>query len=180
LRSPPIISQNRQVSSIKLIYLEASTVLPDRTEQQLLRFLQRDGRMSNADLSREASLSESACLRRVKALEQSGVIERYAAVVNQRLVGLPLNVFVTITLTSQAEAVLKSFEAEIAAVPEVMECYLMTGGSDYLLRVAARDVDDLERIHSTRLTRLSGVARVTSSITLRQVVRRAELPIVLR
>jgi len=145
-----------------------------------LRILQRDGRMTNADLSREASLSESACLRRVKALEQSGVIERYAAVVNQRLVGLPLNVFVTITLTSQAEAVLKSFEAEIAAVPEVMECYLMTGGSDYLLRVAARDVDDLERIHSTRLTRLSGVARVTSSITLRQVVRRAELPIVLR
>ena len=83
----------------------------------------------------------------------------------------------TITLESQSEAALKAFELEIASIPEVMECYLMTGSADYLVRVVARDVDDLERIHSTRLTRLVGVSRVTSSISMRQVVRRAELPV---
>jgi len=148
----------------------------DRTDWVLLRALQRDGRASNVELAQQANLSESSCLRRVRNLEASGAIERYAAVVNQQAVGLPLNIFVTITLNSQAEATLKAFEHEIATTPEVMECFLMTGSADYLLRVVARDVDDLERIHSTRLTRLAGVARVTSSIAIRQVVRRAELP----
>ena len=96
--------------------------------------------------------------------------------VSQPAVGLPLNIFITITLESQSEAALQAFEQEIAAMPEVMECYLMTGAADYLIRIVARDVDDLERIHSTRLTRLAGVSRVTSSIAMRQVVRRAELP----
>lgn len=105
------------------------------------------------------------------------MIERYAAIIDQRSVGLPLNVFVTLSLTSQADAALKTFEREVSAVTEVMECYLMTGTSDYLLRVVAADVDDLERIHSTRLSRLSNVSRITSSLALRQVVRRAELPV---
>ena len=149
----------------------------DRTDLTLLRSLQRDGRATNAELARDASMSESACLRRVRLLEANGAIERYAAVINQQAVGLPLNVFITITLNGQSEAALRTFETEIAAVPEVMECYLMTGSADYLVRVVARDIDDLERIHSTRLTRLTGVARVTSCIAMRQVIKRAELPI---
>ena len=149
----------------------------DRADSLLLRLLQRDGRATNAELAGQVHLSESSCLRRVRQLEAGGAIERYAAIVNQHAVGLPLNIFVTITLESQAEAALKAFEREIAAMPEVMECYLMTGAADYLVRIVARDVADLERIHSTRLTRLAGVARVTSSVAMRQVVRRAELPI---
>ena len=149
----------------------------DAVDLSLLAALQRDGRATNTELAQQARLSESACLRRVKILEQKGVIERYAAVINPRAVGLPLSVFVTISLTAQSEAALAAFEREIATVPEVMECYLMTGSSDFLVRVVARDVDDLARIHSTRLTRLTGVARVTSSIALRAIVRRADLPL---
>jgi Lrp/AsnC family leucine-responsive transcriptional regulator len=148
----------------------------DQTDFILLRALQRDGRATNVELAELANLSESSCLRRVRQLEASGVIERYAAVVSQPAVGLPLNIFINITLDSQSEATLKAFEQEVAAIPEVMECYLMTGSSDYLVRIVAHDVEDLERVHSTRLTRLAGVARVTSSIAMRQVVRRAELP----
>jgi len=149
----------------------------DRTDAALLRTLQQQGRITNSELARTVSLAESSCLRRVRQMEHDGVIERYAAIIDQRSVGLPLNVFVTLSLTSQADAALKTFEREVSAVTEVMECYLMTGTSDYLLRVVAADVDDLERIHSTRLSRLSNVSRITSSLALRQVVRRAELPV---
>ena len=148
----------------------------DRTDLILLRALQRNGRATNVELAQQANLSESSCLRRVRQLEENGAIERYAAVVSQQALGVPLNIFITITLESQSETALKVFEQEIASMPEVMECYLMTGSADYLVRIVARDVDDLERIHSTRLTRLAGVSRVTSSIAMRQVVRRAELP----
>jgi len=149
----------------------------DRIDGAILRELQTNGRATNAELSARVHLSESGCFRRVKTLEAEGVIERYAAIVDQRAVGLPLNVFWTITLASQAEEVLSAFEAAVARVPQIMECYLMTGQADYLVRAVARDVDDLEQIHRHWLTRLPGVARVTSSITLRQVVKRAELPI---
>ena len=149
----------------------------DRIDASILQALQANGRATNAELSAQVNLSESGCFRRVRALEADGVIERYAAVVNQRAVGLPLSVFWTITLSSQAEEVLSAFEAAVARVPQVMECYLMTGQADYLVRAVARDMDDLEQIHRHWLTRLPGVARVNSSITLRQVVKRAELPI---
>jgi len=149
----------------------------DRIDGEILRALQANGRATNAELSAQVNLSESACFRRVRALEINGVIERYAAVVGQRSVGLNLNVFLTITLASQAEEVLSAFEAAVARVPQIMECYLMTGQADYIVRAVARDVDDLEQLHRHWLTRLPGVARVTSSITLRQVVKRAELPI---
>ena len=154
-----------------------ATIDLDATDLILLAALQVDGRSTNADLASHAHLSESACLRRVRLLEQRGVIERYAAVINQRAVGLPLTVFVTISLTGQSEAALVAFEQEIATVPEVMECYLMTGSSDFLVRVVAKDVDDLARIHSTRLTRLSGVSHVNSSIALQTIVKRTNLPL---
>lgn len=149
----------------------------DAIDRKLLTRLQRDGRISNVELAEAVGLSESACLRRVKNLEAKGVIGRYAAVLDERAVGLPLSVFVTVTLSSQSEAALSAFEKAIRQVREVAECYLMTGAEDYLLRLVVRDVDDLQRIHSQELTRIAGVTRVSSSIAMRTVVKRAELPL---
>lgn len=149
----------------------------DAFDRKLLALLQRRGRASYVEMAEAVNLSESACLRRVRALEEAGVISRYAAVIDERTVGLPLAVFVTVTLSSQAEATLSVFEKAIANVREVAECYLMTGGSDYLLRLVVADVDDLERVHAQELTRIPGVVRVSSSIALRTVVKRGELPL---
>ena len=149
----------------------------DRTDRGLLAELQRDGRLTNRELAERVHLSESACLRRVRALEQAGVIDRYAAVVSQHKVGLPGNVFVSITLNRQEQADLSAFEEAVKRVPEVMECYLMTGPQDYLLRVVVSDPSDFERLHSQHLTRLPGVARVQSSFALRTVRKSAELPV---
>ncbi|HET7085453.1 MAG TPA: Lrp/AsnC family transcriptional regulator [Rhizomicrobium sp.] len=146
-------------------------------DKTLLRALQRDGRATNAELSAIAHMSESACLRRVKALEQAGVIERYAAIVNPAAAGRPLTVFVTLSLESQAQEALADFERAVMLVPDVQECHLMAGTSDYILRIAVSDVDELERFHSQVLTRLPGVARVVSSLVLRSVVRRSSLPL---
>jgi DNA-binding Lrp family transcriptional regulator len=153
-----------------------STNLSD-ADKILLRALQRDGRATNAELSAIAHMSESACLRRVKALEQAGVIERYAAIVNPAAVGRPLTVFVTLSLESQAQEALTDFERAVAMVQDVQECHLMAGTSDYILRVAVSDVDQLEQLHSQVLTRLPGVSRVVSSLVLRSVVRRPSLPL---
>lgn len=149
----------------------------DRTDRTILAELQRDGRLTNRELAEKAHLSESACLRRVRSLEEAGVIDRYAALVSQTKVGLPGNVFVSITLNRQEQADLAAFEEAVRRVPEVMECYLMTGQQDYLLRVVVTDPSDFERLHSQHLTRLPGVARVQSSFALRTVRKSAELPV---
>jgi Lrp/AsnC family leucine-responsive transcriptional regulator len=149
----------------------------DRIDRALLVELQRDGRLTNRELAERIHLSESACLRRVRALEEAGVIDRYAALVNQSRVGLPGNVFVSITLNRQEQADLRAFEEAVRRVPEVMECYLMTGQQDYLLRVVVSDPADFERLHSQHLTRLPGVARVQSSFALRTVRKSTELPL---
>mgnify|MGYP001827155547 CR=1 FL=1 len=149
----------------------------DRTDRTILAELQRDGRLSNRELAERVHLSESACLRRIRALEEAGVVDRYAAMVNQSKVGLPGNVFVSITLNRQEQADLAAFEAAVKRVPEVMECYLMTGQQDYLLRVVVSDPSDFERLHSQHLTRLPGVARVQSSFALRTVRKSSVLPI---
>ena len=149
----------------------------DRIDQSILAELQREGRLSNRDLAERVHLSESACLRRVRALEEARVIDRYTAVINQSKVGLPGNVFVSITLSRQEQADLAAFEEAVKRVPEVMECYLMTGQQDYLLRVVVSDPSDFERLHSQHLTRLPGVARVQSSFALRTVRKSAELPL---
>lgn len=154
-----------------------SAIDMDAIDRQILRLLQQDGRMTNAALAQSVGLSESACLRRLKTLESSNVIDRYAAVVNERAAGLPLCVFVTITLSSLSEATVTAFEAGVVALPEVMECHVMTGDADYLLRLAVRDIDDLERLHSKTLTRLPGVTRISSSLAMRTVVKRSALPI---
>lgn len=149
----------------------------DRYDKLILEALQKDGRVSNVHLAQLVSLSESACLRRVRSLEESGMIDRYVALVSQNAAGLPGNVFVQIGLHREVESELAAFEDAVLAIPEVMECYLMTGEFDYLLRVVVADMADFERIHKTELTRLPGVARVNSSFGIRTVQRKTELPL---
>lgn len=148
----------------------------DETDRLILEALQLDGRLSNVELSSQIHLSESACLRRVKALEGAGVILGYRANVDPTSVGLSDNVFVSVGLASQDQSDLDAFEEAVRRVPEVMECYLMTGDFDYLLRVVASGAADYERIHRQHLTRLPSVARVHSSFALRVVQDSAGLP----
>ncbi len=149
----------------------------DRTDRAILHELQQDGRLTNARLAARVHLSESACLRRVRQLEERGLIRGYVGLVDQTQAGYPDNVFVRITLHSQQQDDLAGFEAEVRMLPEVMECYLMSGDADYLLRVIVADARDYERIHSQYLTRLPGVARVHSSFALRTVTKKTEVPI---
>jgi DNA-binding Lrp family transcriptional regulator len=149
----------------------------DATDRLLLDALQRDARMTNAALAERAHLSESACLRRVRALEASGLISGYGARIDQEKAGLPVNVFVNVTLGHQDQADLQAFEDAVRRIPEVMECYLMTGDYDYLIRIVVADTADFERVHSEHLTRLPGVSRVHSSFALRAVTRLQVLPI---
>lgn len=149
----------------------------DRTDRAILDELQHNGRISNVNLATRVSLSESACLRRVRALEDAGVIDRYAALINQSSAGLPDNVFVEVSLRQEQQENLEAFESAVRQVPEVMECYLMSGEYDYLLRVAVANTADYERIHREHITRLPGVARIRSSFALRTVTKKTELPI---
>jgi DNA-binding Lrp family transcriptional regulator len=147
----------------------------DRYDRAILKLLQQDARITNASLAEKVSLSESACLRRVRALEESGLVEGYTAVLNQQKAGYPVNVFVNITLDRQAQPGLEAFENAVRKLPEVMECYLMTGDFDYILRVVVADLADFERLHQL-LTRLPSVARVHSSFAVRTVTRSMVLP----
>ena len=149
----------------------------DKIDRAILTELQNDGRLANVELANRVGLSESACLRRVKALEKSGVIEGYSMIPNAAALGKPDNVFVQVTLESQKQETLEQFEAAIKTLPEVMECYLMSGDQDYMLRVVVRDSRDYERIHMDQLTRLPGVSRVKSSFALRQVLKNTHIPI---
>jgi len=149
----------------------------DRYDKSILNALQKNGRVSNVQLASLVNLSESACLRRVRALEESGIIDRYAALVSQPRVGLSGNVFVFIGLHREEESELAAFEEAVRNIPEVMECYLMTGEFDYLLRVVVSDMADFERLHRDSLTRLPGVARVNSSVAIRTVQKKTELPL---
>jgi Lrp/AsnC family leucine-responsive transcriptional regulator len=149
----------------------------DRANRLILEALQANARITNAALAEKVHLSESACLRRVRALEQSGLITGYSALISQERAGFPVNVFVNITLDRQDQKDLQAFEQAVRRIPEVMECYLMTGDYDYLVRVVVADTVDFERIHSQHLTRLPGVVRVHSSFALRTVQKSFSLPL---
>jgi Lrp/AsnC family transcriptional regulator, leucine-responsive regulatory protein len=149
----------------------------DRYDRAIVGLLQTDARITNARLAEKVSLSESACLRRVRALEESGLIQGYTALVDQQKAGYPVNVFVNITLDRQSQSGLEAFESEVRKIPEVMECYLMTGEHDYFLRLVVADLADFERVHSQHLTRLPSVARVQSSFAMRTVTRTTAIPI---
>jgi Lrp/AsnC family transcriptional regulator, leucine-responsive regulatory protein len=148
----------------------------DRYDRAIVRLLQQDARITNTLLAEKVSLSESACLRRVRSLEEAGLIQGYTALIDQHKAGFPVNVFVSITLDRQSQAGLEAFESAVRKVPEVMECYLMTGEHDYLLRLVVADMADFERVHNQHLTRLPSVARVHSSFAMRTVTRAASLP----
>lgn len=143
----------------------------DPIDQRMVRLLQLDGRISNARLAEEVGLSPSACLRRLRALEAAGVIRGYAAIVAADEPEHAATFIVSIVLERQTEEFLDRFEAAVRKCPDVGECYLMTGGYDYLLRVEARDMSDFERIHRDQLSRLPGVARIQSSYAIRRVSR---------
>ncbi|MGD8710781.1 MAG: Lrp/AsnC family transcriptional regulator [Ectothiorhodospiraceae bacterium] len=144
----------------------------DATDRHILELLQRDGRITNAELAERINLSPSACLRRVRRLEEEGVIDGYMARVNQAAIGKPCDVFIEITLNSQSEESLQAFEAAVRDCPDVLESYLMSGDADYLLRIVAADTSDYERIHKRYLSRLPGVARIRSNFALRTISRR--------
>lgn len=149
----------------------------DRTDSRILEVLQKQGRISNAELAERVNLSPSACHRRVARLEAEGYIREYVALLDPRKVGRPTTVFVEITLSAQADDLLDAFEREVALVPAILECHLMTGKSDYLLKVVARDAEDFAQIHRHYLTRLPGVAQMQSSFALRTVFKTTSLPV---
>jgi len=149
----------------------------DALDRKILDHLQADGRMSIADLASKVGLSSTPCLRRVRNLEQAGIIARYAAVLDQRTVGLPISVFVSIKLEKPRQEALDHFSKTIARWPEVLECYLMTGPRDYWLRVVVPDLESYERFVKQKLTRIEGVASIESSFALEQVKYTNALPL---
>lgn len=149
----------------------------DQIDRKLLTTLQEDGRLPITDLAQKVGLTTSPCLRRLKILEKAGIIRGYAAQVDQEKVGLPVSVFISIKLERQREEALERFERAIRDCPEVVECYLMTGTRDYLLRVVAQDLSAYERFLKDTLTRIDGVSSIESSFALAQVKHSAALPI---
>ena len=149
----------------------------DAIDRRILTELQGNARISNAELAEAVGLSPSPCLRRVRALEAAGVVKGYAALLEAAEVGLPISVFVQVTLERQIERALEAFETAIQDRPEVMECYLMTGDADYLLRVVVSDLAAYERFLKEHLTRVSGVASIKSSFALNQVKYSTALPL---
>ena len=149
----------------------------DETDRAILRVLQRQGRMTHAELSEHVHLSPSACHRRVQRLEAEGVIRDYVALLNPRKVGRVTTVFVEIKLSGQSDETLDAFEKAVALVPDVLECHLMAGSADYLLKVVAENTEDFARIHRQYLARLPGVAQMQSSFALRTVFKTTALPV---
>ncbi|WP_313296977.1 Lrp/AsnC family transcriptional regulator [Diaphorobacter sp.] len=149
----------------------------DTTDLRILAELQADGSLSNVELARRVHLSPSPCLARVKALEDKGVIARYVALADAAALGLDVNVFISISLKSQNREALADFERRIAEHDEVMECYLMSGDSDYLIRVALPDIAALERFIIEQLTPITGIEKIRSSFALKQVRYKTALPL---
>ena len=149
----------------------------DKADKILLAELQRDCRQSIADLAAKAALSPSACHRRIKLMEEAGVIEGYGAALARKALGLTIEFFVEVSLAAQTEPAFERFEAAVKRVPEILECHLMSGQFDYLLRIAAADAADYERVHRAHIARLPGVQRIQSALALRTVKPWAGYPV---
>ncbi len=149
----------------------------DHIDRRILRELQQDGRLQNVELARRVGLSPSPCLRRVKLLEEAGVIDRYVAVVDQAKVGLKLSMFARISLTAQDAETIDHFIAAMKRLPEVVECYIMLGESDALLRVVVSDLEDYRRFQSTHLTRRNGIQTVKTDVPSETVKQSFTLPL---
>jgi len=149
----------------------------DSTDRKILRILQENAAISNVNLARRVGLSPSPCLRRVQRLDEASIIRRRVTLLEPAAVGLGVSVFVQVSLEKQADRALRAFEKAVLARPEVMECYLMTGDADYLLRVVVPDIPSFERFVLEHLTHISSVARVRSSFALKQVKYTTTLPL---
>ncbi|MBP6736082.1 MAG: Lrp/AsnC family transcriptional regulator [Rhodobacteraceae bacterium] len=149
----------------------------DATDRRILTVLQKEGRITNAELSERVNLSPSACHRRVQRLEEEGFIGKYVALLDTRKIGKPTTVFVEITLQGQADELLDAFEREVARIPDILECHLMAGQADYLLKIMTEDTEDFARIHRQYLSRLPGVRQMHSSFALRTVVQTTALSV---
>ncbi|MCZ6589370.1 MAG: Lrp/AsnC family transcriptional regulator [Alphaproteobacteria bacterium] len=149
----------------------------DTTDRRILEVLQSDARIANVDLALQVNLSPSPCLRRVRRLEEDGYVRGYVSLLDPAAIGLPVSVFVQVSLEKQVVDALDEFERRIVSHSEVMECYLMTGDSDYLLRVVAPDIAAFQRFLLDHLTRIPGVASIKSSFALKQVSYRTALPL---
>ena len=149
----------------------------DDRDRAILKALMADGRLSNIELAEKVHLSPSACLRRVRLLEESGLIAGYVMLLDPVAAGLAGAAFVSVTLDQQGRAALDRFEKEIGRHPEIIECYLLAGAADYLLRVAFSDARDFERRHTDIITQLPGVSRVQSTLALRTVKKTTALPV---
>lgn len=147
----------------------------DRKDRKIVELLQQNCRLTNAELADKVGLAPSSCLRRVQLLEESGLIEGFVMLVRQEQVGKPTNIFVEISLGTQRVDAFDQFEKVVRECPEIMECYLMSGASDYLMRVVAADTQDFERIHRQHLSKLPGVTRIQSNFALRTVFKRTAL-----
>jgi Lrp/AsnC family leucine-responsive transcriptional regulator len=154
-----------------------STAELDKLDRRILELLQENGSLSNVELAERVHLSPSACLRRVNLLLESGLVEGSHLILDQARAGFEGTAYVYIALKGQDRKTLSAFEAAMADVPQIQECYLVAGESDYLLRVVFRNMRDLERLHSDVITRLPGVERVQSTLTLRTVKRSTRLPL---
>lgn len=149
----------------------------DDIDRRILRAVQKNGRLTNAQISEAVHLSPSACHRRVQALEKAGYIRDYVALLDPRKVGRQTTVFVEISLSGQADEVLDAFEREVSRIPDVLECHLMAGTADYLLKVVVYDTEHFAQIHRRSLARLPGVAQMHSSFALRTVFKTTALPV---
>ena len=149
----------------------------DDRDRAILRALQQDGRLTNAALAEKVNLSPSACLRRVNVLEDEKFISGYVMLMDEAKAELASNAFVFVTLDMQGREALETFEAAVGNHPEIMECHLLAGTADYLVRVAYRDTKDFERVHRDVLTKLPGVVRVQTTLALRTVKKTTALPV---
>lgn len=148
----------------------------DPAEREILRLLQADGRLSNVALAERVGLSESPCLRRVKHLEQSGLIKGYAAIVDQRLLGLTVTAFVLVNMEKQPDAATEAFIAAVEAEEHIVECYATSGAHDYLMKVVARSIDHFSELCMQRILKFPGVLHVESSFSLKEIKHSRVLP----
>lgn len=149
--------------------MESAKIHLDQIDRAILATLQRNCRITNQELSEIVGLSPSPCLRRLRRLEQSGVIQGYAAVLDEVRIGLPVSVFVSVKLERQVDEALHTFEAAIQKCVEVVDCWLMTGNRDYMLRIVVPDLMEYERFLASTLTRIPGVSSIESSLSLRRI-----------
>jgi Lrp/AsnC family transcriptional regulator, leucine-responsive regulatory protein len=156
---------------------QPSSVQLDAIDRMILGELQANGKLSNVDLAQRVHLSPSACLRRVKQLEDSGVIAQYVALLNAKAVGAHGTSFTIVNLETMSNGLLDAFEQAVRAEPQILDCYYVAGANDYLIRFAYRDAEDLERFHTEVLMRLPGVERSNSMLVLRTVKKTTALPL---